>query len=71
VTDGPTASHQDAPNTEERNAVWKSVRRWIIGFCPIARSAFIKWVFHGGRDIERIVEGMVSAKLHDALPFFP
>jgi hypothetical protein len=37
----------------------------------MARSAFIAWVFHGARDIERIVEGMVSAMLHDATPFFP
>jgi hypothetical protein len=37
----------------------------------MARSAFIEWVFHGARDIEQIVEGMVSAKLHGALPFSP
>jgi hypothetical protein len=37
----------------------------------MAHCAFIEWVFHEARDIERIVEGMVSAKLHDATPFFP
>jgi hypothetical protein len=37
----------------------------------MAHSAFIECVFHGARDIERIVEGMVSVKLHDATPFFP
>ena len=37
----------------------------------MAHSTFIEWVFHGARDIELIVEGMVSAKLHDATPFFP
>ena len=37
----------------------------------MAHFAFIEWVFHGARDIELIVEGMVSAKLHDATPFFP
>jgi hypothetical protein len=37
----------------------------------MARSASIEWVLQGVRDIERIVEGMVSAKLHDATPFFP
>ena len=37
----------------------------------MAHSAFIEWVFHRARGSERIVEGMVIAKLHDALPFFP
>lgn len=37
----------------------------------MARSAFIAWVFHRARGSERIVEGTVSATLHDALPFFP
>jgi hypothetical protein len=37
----------------------------------MAHSTFIEWVFHGARDIELIVEGMVSAKLHDVTPFFP
>jgi hypothetical protein len=37
----------------------------------MACSAFIVWVFHRARDIERMVEGMVRAKLHDATPFFP
>jgi len=37
----------------------------------MARSAFIDWVFHGARGIERIVKGMVIAKLHDVTPFSP
>jgi hypothetical protein len=37
----------------------------------MARSASIAWVFHGAHGIERIVEGMVIAKLHDAIPFSP
>ena len=37
----------------------------------MARPAFIAWVFHGARDIERIVEGVVIAKLHGTTPFFP
>jgi hypothetical protein len=36
----------------------------------MACSAFIEWVLHGARDIERIVEGMVTAKLYDATAFF-
>ena len=70
-TDAPPASHWSVSNAEQCNAVWKPARRWIICFCMMAHSAFIAWVFHGARDIERIVEGMVTAKLHDAPPFFP
>jgi hypothetical protein len=69
MTDGATASYWSAPNAEERNAVWQPARRWIIGFCTMARSACFEWVFHGARDIERIVAGMVGTKLYDATPF--
>jgi hypothetical protein len=31
----------------------------------------IAWVLHRARHIERIVEGIVIAKLHDAPPFSP
>jgi len=35
----------------------------------MARPTFIEWVLHEVRDIERILEGVLIAKRHDATPF--